>query len=94
MKALPLKPRVVGMLCAADDMRVSPLYKHIFPPAAAPRLAFIGLVYKSLRNLQFELQARARLAPAVLRGQGSGMACLWVMLCPGRCACSEACKEV
>ena len=37
-------------------MRVSPLYKHVFPPAAAPRLAFIGLLYKSLRNVQFELQ--------------------------------------
>lgn len=43
---------------AADDMRVAPLFKHVFPPAAAPSLAFIGLLFKSLRNTQFELQAR------------------------------------
>ena len=42
----------------ADDMRVAPLFKHVFPPAAAPSLAFIGLLFKSLRNTQFELQAR------------------------------------
>ena len=40
----------------ADDMRVSPLYKHIFPPAVAPSLAFIGILWKSLRFPQFELQ--------------------------------------
>ena len=27
-------------------------------PAAAPTLAFIGLLWKSLRNLQFEMQVR------------------------------------
>lgn len=43
---------------AADDMRVAPLFKHVFPPVAAPSLAFIGLLFKSLRNTQFELQAR------------------------------------
>ena len=48
----------MGVWVAADDMRVAPLYKHIFPPAAAPRLAFLGLLFKSIRNVQFELQAR------------------------------------
>lgn len=42
-------------------MRVAPLFKHIFPPAAAPRLAFLGLLFKSIRNVQFELQARLAL---------------------------------
>ena len=28
-------------------------------PAAAPTLAFIGLLWKSLRNLQFEMQVRS-----------------------------------
>ncbi|KAK9832816.1 hypothetical protein WJX81_004138 [Elliptochloris bilobata] len=45
-------------LVETDDMRVAPLYKHVFPPAAAPTLAFIGLLFKSLRNMQFELQAK------------------------------------
>eukprot|EP00884_Botryococcus_braunii_P004143 jgi/Botrbrau1/1372/Bobra.0063s0080.2 len=37
-------------------MRVAPLWKHIFVPGYAPTLAFIGLLQKSIRNSQFELQ--------------------------------------
>lgn len=73
-------------LAFAGDMRVHPLYKHVFVPsgmapnpsplhrsahskvleyvnvrvllcaAVAPTLALIGLLWKSLRNPQFELQ--------------------------------------
>ena len=35
--------------------RVVPLYKHVWP-LTAPGLAFIGLVWKSLRFIQFEMQ--------------------------------------
>lgn len=30
-------------LVTVDDNRVGPLYQHVFPPAAAPTLSFIGL---------------------------------------------------
>lgn len=43
-------------LITSHDMRVGPLWNHIFPPSVAPTLAFIGLAWKSLRNPQFELQ--------------------------------------
>ena len=29
-----------------DDNRVGPLYKHVFPPALAPSLSFIGLPWQ------------------------------------------------
>lgn len=29
-----------------EDNRVGPLYQHIFPPAAAPTLAFVGIPWK------------------------------------------------
>ncbi|CAL8465411.1 g4947 [Coccomyxa elongata] len=45
-------------LISTDDNRVKPLYRHIFVPSVAPTLAFIGLLWKALRNFQFELQAR------------------------------------
>ncbi|EIE23106.1 FAD/NAD(P)-binding domain-containing protein [Coccomyxa subellipsoidea C-169] len=45
-------------LISTDDNRVTPLYRHIFVPSVAPTLAFIGLLWKSLRNSQFELQAK------------------------------------
>lgn len=38
------------------DMHVAPLYRHVWPPAAAPTLAFVGLLWKSLRYIQFEMQ--------------------------------------
>lgn len=43
-------------LVQTTDMHVAPLFKHIFSPAVAPTLAFIGLLWKSLRFPQFELQ--------------------------------------
>lgn len=43
-------------LVTSHDMRVDPLWQHIFPPNVAPTLAFVGLIWKSLRNPQFELQ--------------------------------------
>ena len=43
----------------AEDGRVHPLYKHIFVPSVAPTLALVGLLWKSLRNIQFELQVLA-----------------------------------
>jgi len=48
-----LKP---ASLVRTDDNRVAPLYKHVFA-VTAPTLAFVGLAWKSLRNVQFELQA-------------------------------------
>ncbi|CAL8462038.1 g1569 [Coccomyxa elongata] len=41
-----------------DDNRVSPLYQHIFPPAAAPTLSFVGLPWKVVPFAQYELQAK------------------------------------
>ena len=29
-----------------DDNRVGPLYKHIFPPALAPWLSFVGIPFQ------------------------------------------------
>ena len=43
-------------LITCHDMRVDPLWQHIFPPSVAPTLAFVGLAWKSIRNQQFELQ--------------------------------------
>ncbi|BDA50060.1 Flavin-containing monooxygenase FMO GS-OX3 [Coccomyxa sp. Obi] len=45
-------------LISTDDNRVTPLFRHIFVPSVAPTLAFIGLLWKALRNFQFELQAK------------------------------------
>lgn len=41
-----------------DDVRVRPLYKHLFPPADAPWLSFVGLCFKIAPFIQSELQAR------------------------------------
>ena len=38
--------------------RVSPLYQHVFPPAYAPSLSFIGLPWKVVPFPQYELQAK------------------------------------
>ncbi len=40
---------------STEGNRVAPLYKHVWP-IIAPGLAFIGLVWKSLRFIQFEMQ--------------------------------------
>lgn len=59
-----------------SDNRVGPLYQHVFPPALAPTLAFIGLPWKVLPFPQMELQSkwvarvlsgRAALPPAQVR---------------------------
>lgn len=56
-------------LVTSHDMRVDPLWQHIFPPSVAPTLAFIGLAWKSIRNQQFELQAK--LVARALSGRAS-----------------------
>ena len=38
--------------------RVGPLYQHVFPPAAAPTLSFVGLPWKVVPFCQYELQSR------------------------------------
>jgi hypothetical protein len=76
-------PRPWGSLSAAraaGDGRVAPLFKHVFPPAAAPSLALIGLLWKSIRNTQFELQARRPSLAAVPATPRSASASV------GRCA--------
>uniref|UniRef100_A0A453J9E5 Flavin-containing monooxygenase n=1 Tax=Aegilops tauschii subsp. strangulata TaxID=200361 RepID=A0A453J9E5_AEGTS len=40
-----------------DDNRVGPLYKHVFPPRLAPRISFIGLPFKAIPFLVFQLQS-------------------------------------
>ncbi|KAI3515403.1 hypothetical protein L1887_14298 [Cichorium endivia] len=42
-----------------DDNHVGPLYKHVFPPQLAPRLAFVGLTYnQGVLFRMFELQSK------------------------------------
>lgn len=41
-----------------EEGRVSHLYNHIFPPQHAPTLAFVGLIVRSVRFFQFEMQGR------------------------------------
>ncbi|CAM6093325.1 unnamed protein product [Calypogeia fissa] len=43
---------------SVDDNRVDPLYKHIFPPALAPELSFVGLPWKVVPFPVMELQSR------------------------------------
>ncbi|XP_030947988.1 flavin-containing monooxygenase FMO GS-OX-like 4 isoform X1 [Quercus lobata] len=45
-------------IVTADDNRVGPLYKHMFPPALAPRLSFVGLPWKAIPFPMFELQSK------------------------------------
>ncbi|XP_022153979.1 flavin-containing monooxygenase FMO GS-OX-like 3 [Momordica charantia] len=40
-----------------DDNRVGPLYKHVFPPALATGLSFVGLPFKVAPFPMFELQS-------------------------------------
>lgn len=70
-----------GDVCVSvQDNRVGPLYQHVFPPAAAPTLSFVGLPWKVVPFPQFELQARwiarvlagaAQLPPREVRCQDS-----------------------
>ncbi|KAL9663683.1 hypothetical protein QQ045_019074 [Rhodiola kirilowii] len=41
-----------------DDSRVGSLYKHVFPPALAPGLSFVGLPWKVIPFPLFELQSK------------------------------------
>ncbi|XP_062027084.1 flavin-containing monooxygenase FMO GS-OX-like 5 [Rosa rugosa] len=41
-----------------DDNRVGPLFKHVFPPALAPSLSFVGIPSKTLPFPNFELQSK------------------------------------
>lgn len=41
---------------------MSPLYQHVFPPAVAPTLSFIGLPWKVVPFAQYELQVGRCLA--------------------------------
>ncbi|VVA92044.1 unnamed protein product [Arabis nemorensis] len=41
-----------------DDNCIDPLYKHIFPPALAPGLSFIGLPAMGLQFYMFEVQSK------------------------------------
>lgn len=41
-----------------QDNRVGPLYKHVFPPALAPRLSFIGIPEKEIIFQMTELQCK------------------------------------
>uniref|UniRef100_A0A7N0TKY3 Flavin-containing monooxygenase n=1 Tax=Kalanchoe fedtschenkoi TaxID=63787 RepID=A0A7N0TKY3_KALFE len=46
-----------GMV-TVDDSRVGPLYKHVFPPALAPGLSFVGLPWKVVPFPLCELQSK------------------------------------
>ncbi|KAL1199053.1 Flavin-containing monooxygenase FMO GS-OX5 [Cardamine amara subsp. amara] len=52
-----------------EDNCVGPLYKHVFLPALAPGLSFIGLPWMTLQFFMFELQSKW--VAAVLSGQVS-----------------------
>ncbi|XP_039141824.1 flavin-containing monooxygenase FMO GS-OX5-like isoform X2 [Dioscorea cayenensis subsp. rotundata] len=41
-----------------EDNRVGPLYKHVFPPAVAPWLSFVGIPNKASFFMTLELQSK------------------------------------
>ncbi|XP_023552042.1 flavin-containing monooxygenase FMO GS-OX-like 3 [Cucurbita pepo subsp. pepo] len=43
-------------IVTVNENRVGPLYKHVFPPALAPGLSFVGLPFKAVPLPLFELQ--------------------------------------
>ncbi|KAL3366121.1 hypothetical protein AABB24_010994 [Solanum stoloniferum] len=45
-------------IVTVDDNRVGPLYKHIFPPAFAPSLSFVGMPWKLIPFPRCELQSK------------------------------------
>jgi aliphatic glucosinolate S-oxygenase len=47
---------LLALSCAVP--RVAPLFQHVFPPALAPTLSFVGLPWKVVPFPQFELQAK------------------------------------
>ncbi|CAH8256108.1 unnamed protein product [Arabidopsis lyrata] len=50
-----------------DENRIDPLYKHVFPPALAPGLSFIGLPAMGIQFVMFEIQSKW--VAAVLAGR-------------------------
>ncbi|KAF8731665.1 hypothetical protein HU200_015593 [Digitaria exilis] len=47
-----------GGLLTVDDNRVGPLFEHVFPPAMAPSLSFVGVPKKVIVPWFFQAQAR------------------------------------
>ncbi|KAL6647212.1 hypothetical protein ACP70R_014649 [Stipagrostis hirtigluma subsp. patula] len=47
-----------GGLVTVDDNRVGPLFEHIFPPALAPSLSFVGMPTMVVLPRFYEVQAR------------------------------------
>lgn len=47
-----------GGIVNVDDNRVGPLYQHVFPPALAPGLSFVGLPFKVVPFILCELQSK------------------------------------
>nr|GEY92573.1 flavin-containing monooxygenase FMO GS-OX-like 4 [Tanacetum cinerariifolium] len=45
-------------IVTVDDNKVGPLYKHVFPPALAPWLSFVGVPWKVVPFPRFEFQSR------------------------------------
>ncbi|KAI3841558.1 hypothetical protein MKX03_023872 [Papaver bracteatum] len=48
----------INNIVTVDDIRVGPLYKHVFSPLLAPGLSFIGLIWKGIPYPIFELQSK------------------------------------
>ncbi|CAI0413730.1 unnamed protein product [Linum tenue] len=49
--------RTAGIV-TVEDSSVRPLYKHVFPPAWAPGISFVGLPHRTLLFPLFELQSK------------------------------------
>ncbi|XP_004301334.1 PREDICTED: flavin-containing monooxygenase FMO GS-OX-like 4 isoform X2 [Fragaria vesca subsp. vesca] len=45
-------------IVTVDDNRVGPLFKHVFPPALAPSLSFVGVPWRTIPFPNFELQSK------------------------------------
>ncbi|XP_022738057.1 flavin-containing monooxygenase FMO GS-OX-like 4 [Durio zibethinus] len=45
-------------IVSVDDNRLGPLYKHVFPPALAPSLSFVGIPWKVVPFPLFEFQSK------------------------------------
>ena len=67
----PATRSVLTLLLAVHARRVAPLYQHMFPPAVAPTLSFIGLPWKVVPFAQYELQVS--LLPCVLSGHANAV---------------------
>ncbi|KAG5538623.1 hypothetical protein RHGRI_019251 [Rhododendron griersonianum] len=57
-------------IVSIDDIRVGPLYKHVFPPQLSPRLSFVGVAYSvgifEVVELQSKWIARVLSSKAIL----------------------------